>query len=138
MEDIRRLLWSFAESFNNFDPKGVAKHFTVPYTVASDHGLACFRTEDEALTNARALIGIYKNWGYERARLVDLGLQQRSDRFCSVVASWEVQRRGNQEPWAFRTAYELIKQPDGWRIYCCTAFDEMKMKPSVPTSSAQT
>jgi len=79
------------------------KRYAVPSGIASDSG--------------------YTHWpSFEPVAFLAQG-----ENFAMVDIAWNIERVGQQPPWQFNTAYNLMRTPDGWRVLLCTAYSEKKL-----------
>lgn len=134
-DDIKQFLLSYCAAFNAFDPRAVTQHYALPAQIATKQGQLVFRTAAEAEANSNALVAMYKNWGYSEARLIDVDIVLLGELFASANVQWEVQRRGNFDPWRFRTHYTLSRASGAWKIVQAVAFQDLRMHPLMASTS---
>jgi hypothetical protein len=125
--EIRQFFEQYRDAFNRLDGDAVARLYAIPSGIAHDKGYTHWPAFEPVRDNMVALCQLYRSNGFESARFEPGAFVPMGDRFALADVAWRVDRHGGQEPWEFRTSYNLMKTDDGWRILLCTAYEEKRL-----------
>jgi hypothetical protein len=56
---------------------------------------------------------------FEPCQFIDQGEQ-----FAVADLQWRIDWNEEQEPWHFKTTYNLVRTEQGWKVLLCTAYSE--------------
>jgi len=103
------------------------KRYAVPSGIASDSGYTHWPSFEPIRKNMVALCELYRENGYACAGFEPVEFLAQGENFAMVDIAWNIERVGQQPPWQFNTADNLMRTPDGWRVLLCTAYSEKKL-----------
>jgi len=122
--EIEDFLEAYRAAFDRLDGEAIADLYAVPSGLLAGRAYVHWARREEIVANLSALCAIYARDGYAGARregfeVVPLG----ADSVLTNV-SWRLERSHGGLPHRFRTAYNLVRSTDGWRVLLCTAYEE--------------
>jgi ketosteroid isomerase-like protein len=125
--EIRQFFERYRDAFNRLDGDAVARLFAVPSGIAHDKGYTHWPTFEAVRANMIALCDLYRSHGFEKARFEPSSFLAQGEKFAVADLAWKIDRRDGQEAWQFRTSYNLMRTEEGWRVLCCTAYEEKRL-----------
>jgi len=124
MSEIRQFFESYRRAFNRLDAEGVARHYCVPSTMATNDGYTVWTDASQVLSNMVALCDLYRARGFAEARCESLDVVDQPPAHAFADVLWTIHRQGGLPPWRFRTSYNLRREAGQWRVLLCTAYEE--------------
>jgi ketosteroid isomerase-like protein len=123
-DDLQAFFDSYREAFDRLDADAVARHYHVPSMLIDGDTCLIWTTEDQVLSNMRALTDHYRSDGFDHATFEARDVIQLHRDSAIVDISWVIDRAGAPAKRQFGTAYNLKRDEHGWRITVCTAYEE--------------
>ena len=122
--DIRAFFESYRDAFNALDGAAVADLYADQSGIAQDAIYTYWPSRQLAADNMIALCKLYQEKGFVRAdfkagQFIDQG---KSHAVAGIV--WQIDWNAGQEPWRFKTTYNLVRTAQGWQVLLCTAYSE--------------
>jgi hypothetical protein len=72
----------------------------------------------------KELCKMYKNKGFIRADFEPCQFIDQGAQYAIADVQWRIDWSGGQEPWSFKTTYNLVRTEQGWKVLLCTAYSE--------------
>ena len=122
--EIREFFESYRDAFNALDGSAVAAFYAEPSGIAQDGVYTHWPQRQPVVENMTALCKLYQDKGFVRAdfephRFIDQGAN-----YAVADVQWRIDWSGGQEPWRFKTTYNLVRTAQGWKVLLCTAYSE--------------
>ena len=132
--EIREFFESYRNAFNSLDGKAVAAFYAEPSGIAQDGAYTHWPNRQPVVENMTALCKLYREKGFIRAafelhQFIDQGAE-----YAVADVGWRIDWSAGQEPWRFKTTYNLVRTPHGWKVLLCTAYSEAALF-SVPSAA---
>jgi ketosteroid isomerase-like protein len=122
--EIQAFFESYRDAFNRLDGKAVAELYAEPSGIAQDGEYTHWPDRKLVVENMEALCRLYRDKGFVRAGFEPHQFIDQGDRFAIADLHWHIDWRDGQAPWHFKTTYNLMRTPEGWRVMLCTAYSE--------------
>lgn len=122
--EIRAFFESYRDAFNALDGHAVARLYAEPSGIAQDAVYTHWPTRALAAENMVALCEIYSHKGFVRAEFEPGQFIEQGERHAVADVHWRIHWTKGQEPWHFKTTYNLVCLAEGWRVLLCTAYSE--------------
>jgi hypothetical protein len=122
--DLRRFFELYRDAFNRLDPEAIARLFSVPSMITSPLGSVVWNEAGQIHANMVALCERYRSHGFAAAEFAARDLIEQPPDHAVVDLEWTIHRSGGRPSRSFRTGYNLRREPQGWRIVLCTAYEE--------------
>ena len=122
--EIRAFFESYRDAFNALDGKAVAELYAEPSGIAQDAVYTHWPTRTPVAENMVALCKIYRDKGFIRAEFEPGQFIDQGESHAIADVLWRIDWSGDQEPWRFKTTYNLVRVSEGWRVLLCTAYSE--------------
>ena len=122
--EIRSYFESYRDAFNALDGSAIAELYAEPSGIAQDATYTHWPSRQSVEENMAALCKLYEDKGFLRA---DFEVSQFIDQGTNHAVAdllWRIDWSGEQEPWRFKTTYNLVRTAQGWRVQLCTAYSE--------------
>jgi ketosteroid isomerase-like protein len=123
-QDIRAFFESYREAFNALDGVAVAGLYAEPSGIAQDGWYTHWPSRQPITQNMVELCQLYRERGFVRAEFEAGQFIDQGEQFAIADLLWRIDWSQGQEPWRFRTTYNLIRTDQGWRVLLCTAYSE--------------
>ena len=122
--DIRAFFESYRDAFNALDGHSVADLYAEPSGIAQDATYTHWPSRQLIAENMTALCKLYEDKGFvhtdfEPGNFIDQG----TDHAVADIL-WRIDWNSGQQPWRFKTTYNLIRTAQGWQVLLCTAYSE--------------
>lgn len=124
LSEIRAVFESYRNAFNALDGNAVAELYAEPSGIAQDSVYTHWPTREPVAENMVALCQIYKNKGFVNADFEPAQFIEQGESHAIADVKWQINWNEGQEPWQFRTTYNLVRTSQGWRVLLCTAYSE--------------
>jgi hypothetical protein len=118
----------YRDAFGRLDGDAVAALWHTPSSIADSrdgHGRVSVWTDAAPMrANMLALCAAYRDAGFASTdyELLD-ALSFGSDHALAHL-QWQIRRADGSPLQRFRTAYQLLRTAEGWRVFGCTAYEE--------------
>jgi ketosteroid isomerase-like protein len=122
--EIRAFFENYRDAFNALEGRAVADFYAEPSGIAQDGTYTHWPTRQQVAENMDALCKLYEDKGFVRAdfepgQFIDQGAQ-----YAVADVQWRINWNQGQEPWQFKTTYNLVRTAQGWKVLLCTAYSE--------------
>jgi len=125
--EIRSFFESYRDAFNLLDAEGVTGHYAFPCMIAHASGQGLFTGSAALLDNNTVLCRQYREGGYEEADFEEHSFIGQGGNFAIADLRWTIRRHAGNEPWRFRTSYNLRRDDGEWKILMVTAYEEKRL-----------
>ena len=122
--EIRVFFESYRDAFNALDGKAVAELYADQSGIAQDAAYTHWPSRKPVVDNMTTLCKIYKDKGFIRADFEAGQFIDQGTKHAVADVLWRIDWNTGQEPWRFKTTYNLIRTAQGWQILLCTAYSE--------------
>ena len=122
--EIRAFFETYRDAFNAMDGDAVAEFYAEPSGIAQNAVYTYWPSRQPVAENMTALCKLYQDKGFVRA---DFEAGQFIDQGASHAVAdvlWRIDWDNGQEPWRFKTTYNLVRTAQGWQVLLCTAYSE--------------
>jgi ketosteroid isomerase-like protein len=126
-EEVERFFASYRDAFNDDDPAAVAGHIAAPCLLV-ERETTVWSTADQVLAAITRLLTFYRESGADQAHFVMERLLPQGETDVVANVAWTIDRAGAGASWNFRTGYNLRRSDGAWRIVCCTAYEEGRVR----------
>jgi hypothetical protein len=123
-DQIRAFLNAYKNAFNRLDGADIAGLYAEPSGIARNGKYTVWPTRLQVRENMEALCELYRARGYVEAAYELQTFIQQGEVYAIADLQWRIHWTGSEEPWTFRTTYNLVRTGEGWRIFLCTAYEE--------------
>jgi hypothetical protein len=115
---------SYRAAFDRLDPEAIADHFLVPAILSTNGAYIAWTARGDVVTNMRTLCARYRTARFRAAswELLDVIVMPPLHVFADVC--WTIDHEPPAPSARFRTAYQLRRDGDRWRILLCIAYEE--------------
>ena len=117
----------YCAAFNALDGTAVAALYALPSALAQGEQFAHWHERDAIVANMTTLCAYYREHGFRTARYLITGALPQGPNHAVVDIAWQIERNAGLPTWTFRTGYNMVRTPDGWRIRLCTAYEEANL-----------
>ena len=121
--EIREFLNQYRDAFNALNGNAVAELYAEPSGIAQDGTYTHWPEREPVAENMTALCKIYKDKGFIRADFEPCQFIAQGEKYAVADVQWRIDWKG-QEPWRFKTTYNLFRTDQGWKVFLCTAYSE--------------
>jgi hypothetical protein len=122
--EIRHFFETYRDAFNALDGNAVAQLYAEPSGIAQDGAYTHWPSRQPIAENMTALCRLYGDKGFVRVDFEPGPFIDQGARHAVADIVWRIEWRGGQEPWQFKTTYNLLRTDAGWRVLLCTAYSE--------------
>lgn len=122
--EIQAFFEAYRDAFNNLDGGAVADLYAEPSGIAQDAAYTHWPCRELVADNMIALCNIYKEKGFVRAEFEPGQFIDQGQSHAVADVLWRIDWSSGQEPWCFKTTYNLVRAAEGWRVLLCTAYSE--------------
>jgi hypothetical protein len=122
--DIRDFFESYRDAFNALNGSTVAEFFAEPSGIAQDGTYTHWPVREAVAQNMTALCKLYKDKGFIRTDFEPCQFIDQGSNYAVADLQWQIDWNGGQEPWRFKTTYNLVRTEQGWKVLLCTAYSE--------------
>jgi ketosteroid isomerase-like protein len=122
--DIREFFQCYQEAFNALDGHAVAELYAEPSGIAQDAVYTHWNTRESVARNMIALCKLYHDKGFVRAQFEPGQFIEQGTHHAVADIQWCIDWSQGQEPWRFKTTYNLQRTVQGWKVLLCTAYSE--------------
>lgn len=122
--EINEFFEKYRDAFNALDGLAVAQLYAEPSGIAQDGTYAHWPTRQAVADNMTALCTQYRNRGYVGADFEPGEFLEHGPNHAMADVQWRIHWDRGQETWHFRTAYNLLRSAQGWKVLLCTAYSE--------------
>ena len=122
--EIRAFFENYRDAFNALDGHAIAELYAVPSGIAQDAAYTHWPSRQPVAQNMIALCKIYADKGFVHADFEPAQFIDQGTNHAVADILWRIDWSGGQEPWRFKTTYNLIRTAQGWRVQLCTAYAE--------------
>ena len=122
--EIRAFFESYRDAFNALDGHAVAQFYAEPSGIAQDGGYTYWPDRQPVAANMTALCKIYEEKGFVRAEFEPCQFFSQGANYAVADIQWRIDWNAGQEPWRFKTTYNLVRTDQGWKVLLCTAYSE--------------
>ena len=74
-----------------------------------------------------ALCKLYRDKGFIRADFEPHQFIDQGTMYAVADVQWRIDWDSGQEPWNFKTTYNLVRTAQGWKVLLCTAYSEAEL-----------
>jgi len=125
--DIIAFFDRYRDAFNSLDGSAVADLYAVPSAIAQGGEFTYWPAREPIQVNMDELCSVYRERGYAGATYLPVAHVAQGERYAIADLQWRIDWTNGQEPWVFRTTYNLVRTESGWRVLVCTAYSEDKL-----------
>jgi ketosteroid isomerase-like protein len=122
--EIRAFFESYRDAFNALDGHAVAQFYAEPSGIAQDGVYTFWPDRQPVAQNMSALCKIYQEKDFVRAEFEPCQFFSQGDKYAVADIQWRIDWSADQEPWRFKTTYNLVRTAEGWKVLLCTAYSE--------------
>jgi hypothetical protein len=122
--DIAAFFESYRDAFNALDGNAVAELYAECSGIAQDGAYTHWPDRHAVARNMTALCQLYRDKGFVRADFEPQQFIDQGEKFAVVDLLWRIDWSDRQEPWRFKTTYNLVRTGDDWKVLLCTAYSE--------------
>jgi len=122
--ELRVFFERYRDAFNALDGRAVACLYAEPSGIAQDGKYTHWPERRTVAENMTALCALYKAKGFVRADFEPHQFIEQGADFAVADLGWHIDWSGGEEPWRFKTTYNLVRTADGWKVLLCTAYSE--------------
>ena len=122
--DIKAFFETYRDAFNALDGEAVANLYAEPSGIAQDGTYTHWPSRQPVAENMEALCRLYRDKGFIRASFEPQQFINQGENFAVADVRWRIDWSGDQDPWSFKTTYNLMRTAEGWRVLLCTAYAE--------------
>ncbi len=122
--DIRAFFECYREAFNNLDGQAVAELYAEPSGIAQDAVYTHWSSRASVAQNMVALCQLYQEKGFVRADFEPGEFIEQGTHHAVADVQWRINWDTGQDPWLFKTTYNLQRTEQGWKVLLCTAYSE--------------
>ena len=122
--EIRNFFESYRDAFNALDGIAVAAFYAEPSGIAQDGLYTHWPQRQPVVENMTALCKLYEDKGFVRADFEPHQFIDQGANYAVADVQWRIDWIGGQEPWRFKTTYNLVRTEQGWKVLLCTAYSE--------------
>ena len=122
--EIRAFFEQYRDAFNSLEGQAVAELYAQPSGIAQDGVYTHWRGSQQVAENMKRLCQIYKEKGFIQADFEPCQFIDQGENHALADIQWGIEWSGTQEPWKFKTTYNLIRTAQGWKVLLCTAYSE--------------
>jgi ketosteroid isomerase-like protein len=121
--DIREFFDNYRDAFNALNGSSVAELYAEPSGIAQDGKYTHWPERELVAENMKALCELYKDKGFIRADFEPCQFIAQGEMYAVADIQWRIDWN-EQEPWRFKTTYNLARTDQGWKVLLCTAYSE--------------
>ena len=122
--EIRDFFESYRDAFKALNGSAVAELYAEPSGIAQDGTYTHWPEREQVAQNMTALCKLYKDKGFIRADFEPCQFIDQGSNYAVADVQWQIDWNGGQEPWRFRTTYNLVRTAQCWKVLLCTAYSE--------------
>ena len=122
--EITTFFENYRDAFNALDGSAVAEFYAEPSGIAQDGVYTHWPDRKPVAENMTALRTLYKDKGFIRADFEPCQFIDQGENYAIADVQWRIDWSAGQEPWSFKTTYNLVRAAQGWRVLLCTAYSE--------------
>ena len=122
--EIRAFFESYRDAFNALNGRAVAEFYAEPSGIAQDGNYTHWPERQRVAENMIELCRLYEGKGFIRAEFEPCQFIGQGGKYAVADVQWRIDWTGEQEPWRFRTTYNLVHTEQGWKVLLCTAYSE--------------
>ena len=124
---VERFFAGYCDAFNRSDAPAIARYFAVPCLLVEE-ATTVWSTGRDVLQAITRLLSFYAAQGFETLDFKVERVLALDDGHVVADIAWTIGRTGGRPTWRFRTAYNLRYAAGDWRIVCCTAYQEARVR----------
>ncbi len=132
--EITAFFASYRDAFNALDGQAVAQFYAEPSGIAQDGVYTHWPDRQPVAENMTALCKIYKERGFIRADFEPCQFFSQGENYAVADIQWGIDWNAGQEPWRFKTTYNLVRTAEGWKVLLCTAYSEAALHKAAGTA----
>jgi hypothetical protein len=121
--EIKEFFENYRYAFNALDGSLVSEFYAEPSGIAQDGSYTHWPQRGPVAENMTALCKLYKDKGFIRADFEPCQFIGQGEKYAVADLQWRIDWNG-QEPWRFKTTYNLVRTEQGWKVFLCTAYSE--------------
>lgn len=133
--EIRAFFEQYRNAFNALDGDAVAEFYAEPSGIAQDGAYTHWPERQPVAQNMTALCKMYRDKGFIRADFEPCQYIDQGEKYAAADVQWRIDWSGGQEPWRFKTTYNLVRTAQGWRVLLCTAYSEAALHEAAGAAS---
>jgi ketosteroid isomerase-like protein len=122
--EITSFFENYRDAFNALNGPAVADFYAEPSGIAQGGTYTHWPERQLVTENMTALCKLYKDRGFARAHFEPRQFIEQGEKYAVADLEWRIDWNGGQEPWKFRTTYNLVRTEQGWKVLLCTAYSE--------------
>jgi len=122
--EIQAFFERYRDAFNALDGEAVAGLYAEPSGIAQDGAYTHWPDRRPVAENMKALCQLYRDKGFVRAAFQPQQFINQGEKFAVADLLWSIDWTAGQESWQFKTTYNLVRTPQGWKVLLCTAYSE--------------
>ena len=122
--EIRAFFDNYRDAFNALDGHAIAELYAEPSGIAQNANYTHWPSRQAVADNMIALCKLYVDKGFARADFEPSQFIDQGPNHAVADILWRIDWSSGQEPWRFKTTYNLIRTMQGWRVQLCTAYSE--------------
>jgi ketosteroid isomerase-like protein len=122
--EIQKFFENYRDAFNALDGRAVAEFFAEPSGLTQDGKYTHWPEKQPVAENMTALCKLYNDKGFTRADFEPCQFIDQGEKYAIADIQWRINWSRGQEPWSFKTTYNLVRTASGWKVQLCTAYSE--------------
>jgi ketosteroid isomerase-like protein len=122
--EIREFFESYRDAFNALDGNAVAEFYAEPSGITQDGVYSHWPQRQPVVENMTALCKLYRDKGFVSADFEPHQFIEQGASYAVADVQWRIVWSSGQEPWRFKTTYNLVRTSQGWKVMLCTAYSE--------------
>jgi ketosteroid isomerase-like protein len=122
--EINEFFERYRDAFNALDGNAVAEFYAEPSGIAQNAVYTHWPARQAVVENMTTLCKLYRDKGFVRADFEPHQFIDQGASYAIADVQWRIVWDSGQDPWRFRTTYNLVRTATGWKVMLCTAYSE--------------
>ena len=122
--EIRASFENYRDAFNALDGLAIADFYAEPSGITQNGTYTHWPDRQPVAANMAALCKLYQDKGFIRADFEPCHFIDQGSQYAVADILWRIDWNNGQEPWRFKTTYNLVCTAHGWKVQLCTAYSE--------------
>lgn len=122
--EIRDFFEQYRNAFNALNGSAVSQFYAEPSGITQDGIYTHWLERGSVAENMTKLCKLYKDRGFVRADFEPCQFIDQGEQYAIADLQWHIEWSDEQDPWRFKTTYNLVRTGRGWKVLLCTAYSE--------------